>query len=383
VFFLLTNIFAFIASTRFFVGHDWLDFIPVMVECQDSYSCLATMVVLRISFALTVFHLFMSLFMIGVKGDGFRLSFENGWWPLKLILYAGLLVLAFVIPNSFYLVFGRIESVLAGFFILIQLFLLVDWAYTLSNTLVGKMEDDQSNKWLILLFSISGFLYATALAMIITMYIFFTPGEGCGLNIFFITAALLCSIGFSILSISPKVQDANPRTGLLQSAMVTLYTIYLVFSAILSESPETMPCNSIGTGAGTQTWSLILGGLLTIVAVCYSTFRASSSYRNLVGETTPMVNPETVPSDSQEHEDEIEETTYNHSFFHLAFALGACYIAMLLTNWQTLTHNETQEIVVDQGEVSMWIKIVSSWITTLLYSWSLVAPVLFPNREWS
>jgi len=339
---------------------------------------------LRISFALAVFHMVMSLFMIGVKGEGFRLSFENGWWPLKLIMYAGLLVIAFVIPNAFYLVFGRIESVLAAFFILIQLFLLVDWAYTLSNSLVGKMEDDQSNKWLILLFFISGSLFAIALAMIITMYIFFTPGEGCGLNIFFITAALISTIAFSVLSISPKVQDANPRTGLLQSAMVTLYTVYLVFSAILSESPETMPCNSLSMdGSGTQTWSLILGGLLTIVAVCYSTFRASSSYRNLVGETTPMVNPETDQANSAEHEDEIEETTYNHSFFHLAFALGACYIAMLLTNWQTLTHNETQEIVVDQGEVSMWIKIVSSWITTLLYTWSLIAPVLFPNREWN
>jgi len=322
--------------------------------------------------------------MIGVKGDGFRLSFENGWWLLKLILYAGLLVIAFVIPNNFYLVFGRIESVLAGFFILIQLFLLVDWAYTLSNTLVGRVEDNNDKKWLVLLFLIAGALYATALGMVITMYIFFTPGEGCGLNIFFITAALLCSIAFSILSISAKVQEANPRTGLLQSAMVTLYTIYLVFSAILSESPETMPCNPWATtegSSGGQTWSLILGGLLTILAVCYSTFRASSSYKSLVGETTPIVNEES--QNELEHEDEVHETTYNHSFFHLAFALGACYIAMLLTNWQTLKQNETQDIVVDQGEASMWIKIVSSWLTTLLYTWSLLAPVLFPNREWS
>lgn len=32
---------------------------------------------------------------------------------------------------------------------------------------------------------------------------------------------------------------------------------------------------------------------------------------------------------------------------------------------------------------SMWVKIISSWLCITLYVWSLVAPILFPNREFS
>jgi hypothetical protein len=37
---------------------------------------------------------------------------------------------------------------------------------------------------------------------------------------------------------------------------------------------------------------------------------------------------------------------------------------------------------VDSGIVSSWVKIVGSWLTTLLYMWTIVAPALLPDREW-
>lgn len=32
---------------------------------------------------------------------------------------------------------------------------------------------------------------------------------------------------------------------------------------------------------------------------------------------------------------------------------------------------------------SMWIKIVSSWVAVFMYTWSLVAPIILPDREFS
>lgn len=37
----------------------------------------------------------------------------------------------------------------------------------------------------------------------------------------------------------------------------------------------------------------------------------------------------------------------------------------------------------DSGAVSAWVKVVSSWITILLYVWTVVAPIVLPNRDWN
>lgn len=31
---------------------------------------------------------------------------------------------------------------------------------------------------------------------------------------------------------------------------------------------------------------------------------------------------------------------------------------------------------------SMWVKIISSWLCLALYTWSLVAPIVLPDREF-
>lgn len=35
------------------------------------------------------------------------------------------------------------------------------------------------------------------------------------------------------------------------------------------------------------------------------------------------------------------------------------------------------------NNISMWVKIVAQWVTILLFSWTLVAPKLFPDRDFS
>lgn len=59
----------------------------------------------------------------------------------------------------------------------------------------------------------------------------------CALNKFFITINLVLCVIVSVISILPAVQERIPRSGLLQSAIVTLYTIYLTWSA-LSNNPD-------------------------------------------------------------------------------------------------------------------------------------------------
>ncbi|KAG6972144.1 hypothetical protein JG687_00001624 [Phytophthora cactorum] len=51
------------------------------------------------------------------------------------------------------------------------------------------------------------------------------------------------------------------------------------------------------------------------------------------------------------------------------------YMAMVLTDWDSADGSF--------NAVSMWVKIVAQWITILLFSWTLIAPKLFPDRDFS
>lgn len=92
--------------------------------------------------------------------------------------------------------------------------------------------------------------------------------------------------------------------------------------------------------------------------------------------------------------DDYEPVPYNYSFFHLIFTLATLYVAMLLTAWGK-DNDEASEIsktaqrslkrcsFVGVSWTSVWVKMGSQIFTALLYIWVLVAPILFPDRDFS
>jgi len=92
-----------------------------------------------------------------------------------------------------------------------------------------------------------------------------------------------------------------------------------------------------------------------------------------------------ISSDSDEESDENGAVPYNYSFFHVTFMLAALYLAMVLTNWETVSGETTTDkntIYVDQGMAAVWTKVISSYATFVLYVWTMVAPILIPNRDF-
>jgi len=94
--------------------------------------------------------------------------------------------------------------------------------------------------------------------------------------------------------------------------------------------------------------------------------------------------PNDEESSSKEKEDSDEPVSYSYSYFHFTFFLAAMYLTMVITNWKLPTEsqdsNHQTTISVDQGEISVWVKIIAGWLTLLIYIWTLVAPILFPDR---
>ena len=66
----------------------------------------------------------------------------------------------------------------------------------------------------------------------------------------------------------------------------------------------------------------------------------------------------------------------------VVFILATTYYGMVLTNWSTLQTNGTIENP-RTGYSSMWLQASAQWIALLLYVWALVAPTLFPDRDFT
>jgi len=63
------------------------------------------------------------------------------------------------------------------------------------------------------------------------------------------------------------------------------------------------------------------------------------------------------------------------------------YLGMVLTNWQSVSSVTgdglpDNTILVDQGMAAVWVKVISSWITLLLFLWTMIAPVVLPDRKF-
>jgi len=294
-----------------------------------------------------------------------------------------LLLDLFFIPNVFFEYYGWVAVIASGIFILVQLLWLVDFAHDFSAGLVSKWEETESKWYYVALLGCTTILYIAAISATIAMYVLFCKDPSrCALNVIIITLNLVFGLLVSLISIHPKIQEANPSSGILQASLVSAYCSYLIWSAIMSE-PASEGCNpfksdNVTTGGA----SLLIGVVFTIVAVCYSTFRTASK----AGELEPLTLNTEEEGDEEDGKKEKEKeggpVPYNFSIFHLIFAMGAMYIAMLMTDWHTIDQQEKGSLSVDTGYVSVWVKIVSSWCAMALYLWTLLAPVCFPNRDF-
>jgi len=348
--------------------------------CGDNDLCFETETVYRITAAMAVFHLFMALIMIRVRRHGdARHTLQDGWWGVKILLIVGSAVGFFFIPNVFFHYYSWFALVAGGIFILVQLVYLVDFAHSWAENWIGKMEEDlDSKQWLYILMGATAIISAATVAGTVLAYVFFHAAK----SIMVVTINLLIIILIYFISVHPKVQEVWPKSGLLQPAIVGLYTTWLMWSANLSDNSEDNPFHHTdGSKAPTFNVVLFIGAIFTIISILYATIsNASHLGGSHSDETEPLTHDE--ESGEKERVDKDEPVAYNYSIFHLVFALGSMYLAMLMTDWATVYNPGNDRAVASSGTAAFWVKSVSALVCFVLYIWTLVAPVVFPDRDW-
>lgn len=425
---LVNSILAWIMLTPWAVRkleHLTLDYMTF--KCGSS-QCYGYFAVQRINFALALFHLFFAVLLIGVRSTkDTRAGLQNGFWGPKILAWLAFVVAAFFIPEGFFLFWGNYVAYLgAMLFVLLGLVLLVDLAHTWAELCQDKIDEGDGPNyrlWQFLLMGSSLGMYLAALAMTIVMYIFFAS-SGCSMNISAITINLLFTILITVLSVQPTIQDANPKAGLAQSAMVAVYCTYLTFSAVCME-PDDKHCNPLIRARGARTTTVILGAIVTMLTIAYTTTRAATQgfaigsnpgksnkyaqvtqddYEHGLVTQQPASRREIMraavesgalpasaldeDSDDEEEvtvsskDDERQGTQYNYTLFHIIFLMATCWVATLLTQKMD-PENSSDFTPVGRTYWASWIKIVSAWVCYGIYSWTLVAPLVLEGREFS
>lgn len=362
--------------------------------------------VYRLCFALSAFFFLMALIMIGVKtSKDPRAGIQNGFWALKYLLVIGGMVGAFFIPEDSFGTTWMYFGMIGGFlFIIIQLILIIDFAHSWAESWVGNYEETESKVWYAALLIFTLLNYALAITGIVLLFVYFTLPDDCALNKFFISFNLILCVIVSILSVLPSVQETQPRSGLLQSSVVTLYVMYLTWSSVSSQPYK--PCNPgflsvIGfKSESTFDSESIVGLVIWMCCVLYSSLRTASSSSKITmsehvlvkdnGAVRGQGNLSLVDNEdggesghtdgTKVWDNEEEAVAYSWSFFHVMFGLATLYVMMTLTNWYS--PNSTLKTLY-ANEASMWVKVISSWLCLALYAWTLVAPILLPNREFN
>jgi hypothetical protein len=384
-------------------AEEMLKWVPVLNDvretgCEKEGICIVfgVLAVLRVSFAMAVFHLFHALLMIGAnRTNDCRISLNEGWWPIKVLLLFGLVVVSFFIPNGFFEVYGWIALIGSAFFVCIQLIYLVDFAHSVAEYFIGKMrnhdEEGMRNPFFWLLLGGSIVLYLFAAGITVMEYaVFAKDAADCQMNVWFITINVMACFVISVMSIHPKIQEMNEDSSILQASVVSAYCSYLILSSMLSEPEDYSDgkCNPWSTSNSASQSTIALGAVFTIVVVVYSTFQAAHKVgKDANGEQRPLM----AAGEDKDEEDEdaskvVEETEappYNITILHLFFMLASMYIGMLLSDWSIVDVQGASYAAVDTGYAAVWVKAVSSWVCIGLYTWSLVAPVLFPDRDFS
>ncbi|XP_073241839.1 probable serine incorporator [Porites lutea] len=342
--------------------------------------------VYRICFGMAAFFFLFMILNFGVSSSKeCRGGLNNGFWGLKFLLLVALWVAAFFIPRG---PFGQawmyIGFIGAFVFILIQLILMIDFAHTW-NEIWTSNADDGNKCWYSGLFFFMFVFFALALTGFILSYVFFTESSGCHLNKFLISFNLIMCFVISVISILPKIQEAQPKSGLLQASIISLYASYLTLSA-LSNQPtdqgEEICGSSLGTIENSETVALVVGLLVMFILVIYASIRTVGSADKLApaGPSSSSTNDDEEKG-QQLINDEEDGVAYSYSFFHFIYFLASLYIMMMLTNWYSPQGSKLEEYQRTIG--SLWVKMVSCWLGFLLYLWTLLAPICFPGRDFS
>lgn len=387
--------------------------------------CMGMMGVYRVSWALFTFFLVIALFTFLAKG------FHTGMWFIKIPILLVFLIYPFFVPNSFFEAYSEVARVGSVLFLMLQALILIDFAHDMSECILAKSAayDEKldaegyeanccGNPWKVL-YVVSSF--GILLAAIIGAALLYVIPPTCQLNTFFISQTIALGLVYTVMSASEKV-----GTGLLPAAIIFAHSTFLCWSAIRS-NPD-IECNDAGADSSVD--GILVGILAAAASLTWASFRMGDAVYDafrcdrgkhddddearamaeerreakleaaLTGGGDPDSKADADADGDEEQgkkkkkkksagnskddddEEDDPEDDQKHWPFHLVMALGGLYFGMLLTNWGSLESTELSAAL-ELSTESMWVKMISQWLSIVLFMITMFAPLCCKSRDFS
>ncbi len=380
------------------------------VRCTGEYKdrCYGFQAVYRLSFVDFFFFLALAI------GSKFSVGVHTHAWGLKYLVYLGFLIGMFFVDNKVFDGYVHLARVASLVYLVAQVVTLINFSYNIHTSLMGKAEAAETNGeesnakfYKVVYLAVSLFCLSGGLTGIALLYAWYAH---CKVAQFWISVTLIVSVACVVSSLLDRIS-----MGLLTPSFLFLYFNYQCWSAILSHpNPE---CNKTANLASSpaNSWNTAVALVFLAISLTYTGW---STYRSIAGselqadqveaaaaagaggggaggvDMTKILTGEaavggeataaTAGEDEEEGGAVVPTLTASDEaekslvwIFHLLLALGGSYMAMAITNWGNA--NGVPDGVgggdATVGRESMWLKIVSQWITMILYMWSLWAPV--------
>jgi hypothetical protein len=362
----------------------WLSKVAGIKECGEDANCYSVQIAYRIGFATAcvfAFHLVLSLL-----GRCMANKALNSYWIFKFFFVVGGAAAMMFIPNGFFNVWGGIAGVALGWFLVIQMIWIIDFAFSWNDLWITNAAEDRAasksgKSWYIgILFFAVVFL---AGAYVTYGILFKDYGDMNEYNRAVLGVNVGVSTGLGLLSVF------SPRGGILPASLVILYVAWLSWSTMVSS-------DSLYTSNARMAIGITLAGIILI----YSTSKAHlpqvasdvNKDATVPEASAPQADTDDAPvpaaaptqeaaMEQGESQKKEEPKRSNDGSWRLIFFINsmhlsaACYLMTLCLTWTKSTEGGDQRI-------AYWVQAVSAWAMLLVYSWTLVAPIVCRSRQF-
>ncbi len=335
---------------------------------------------------------------------------NRNFWGMKIIVYLLLILASMFVPIAAFDEHGFLQIARIGgaIFVVIQQIILIDLAYNWNDAWVANADEAErdlmggGDSWLKGLLALSVTITLGAYTGLGFLFHFF---GGCPANDAFLWITLVLTL------MATAFQLTGDEGSVLTSAVMTAYSVFLAYSAV-SNNPDGT-CNPM---LGEDNWLDITLGLAFILgSMAWTCFSYASSVTEMFSEERGSGNKSLIDEESgakttgvvaggdrygatSEGADKnsagdafaaARESLGSGDFDHsqawklnLVLALMALWYPMVLTSWgQIKSDGSAANPTI--GGAAMWCIIVGQWLALALYIWTLVAPRLFPDRDFS
>lgn len=321
---------------------DWLNIHYDQVICDTH--CIGEQIVYRFSLAILLFFINMAFFTSTISS--FSTNIQQKYWFMKLLVLFTFMSTSIYLPDNIidiYMILCRYASVL---FLLIQMCIFIDFGYTFNDTLLSY--ENTLSKVVILITCLLLNIFSTYLCFVVYS------------NVTYGILLMSSNILVTLLSISPFA----PHGTLFTSSLVTFQLSYIYTLGI--KSTTHLLDNSLFS------WCLTA---LSLMYTAYTTTQTNVFHYSQLDKANELeLLDSKIIMDMEGQIILPKEKAKNKvvsGFFHITLALCSMYMPLLLLSFGNNVNSIHDEILFTQI------------FGFLLYIWTLIAPPLFPNRDFS